>query len=156
MMMVKQILTFGFSAMLLASCTSEPQMDGPAMFTHAIPVDSANRMIGSFLNSIDYQVNDTDLFSIVVDAGALRQYLGEVDDGPGAGIKLMLAHNLDYINAGHQNQPVGFNRDALTVVIAAFDGDGNYVLLPGGNVMDYNAICPPDCPSGTAANPLIQ
>lgn len=122
----------------------------------AIPIDSANKMIGSYLESINYTANDTDLHSIVVDAATLRYYLDSIPEGSGIrGFKFMFAHRLDYINSGMSGQPSGYNKNALTAVIAAYDDSGDYVMLLPGQVMDFNNPCPSDCPPGEAANPFI-
>lgn len=153
--MKKHTMILGLCTMM-ALCFNSKQAQGQISLSDPIAIDSANKMISSYLNSINYTVNDTDLFSIIVDAHQLRNYLDSIAGANQiVGVKLMLAHKLNYINSGGANQPAGYSKDALTIVIAAYDDSGNYVFLPGTQVMDYNNPCPSDCPSGDASNPLI-
>lgn len=153
-MNTKTILT-ALILITILSCKEKKTL--PATPAKAIPVDSANKMISSYLGSIDYQNNDTDLFSIVVDAATIRYYLDSMASGSTIrGFKFMLAHQLDYINSGYMGEPAGYRKNALTAVIAAYDEAGNYVFLAPGQVMDFNNPCPSDCPPGFAANPLIE
>src|ERR1700761_9069972 len=50
-----------------------PQPQSP--FSRFIPIDSANRMISSYLESIDYTHNDSDLRSIIFEADSLEKYI---------------------------------------------------------------------------------
>ena len=128
-------------------------------YSRYIPVDSANKMISSYLNSINYQQNDTDLRSLIFNADSLVAYLTTAKL---ANVKLMFAHTLDYINNGGQDQYAGYQSGALTLVVAGYDTSGNYVYYsyPGTNtkmVLENSMPCPINCPtSGTAANDLLQ
>src|SRR5665213_1178167 len=44
-------------------------------FPDVLTLDSANKMLQSYLNSINYETNDTDTRSIIFDANVLRSYL---------------------------------------------------------------------------------
>lgn len=120
-----------------------------------ISVDSANEMIQSYLTSIqDSNSDNPSLQSLIVDAGALRDYLSDTSITK---VKIMFAHTMQYINEGHDGQPAGYKPNALTIVIAGFNVEGNYVTAPGRMVPDRARPCPSDCPTtGNAANPLIQ
>lgn len=125
----------------------------PATF---IPVDSANKMISSYLTSINANQNDTSLRSIIFNADSLRAMLNDTLNGKIAKIKIMLSHTLDYINSGGQGQPCGYTSGKLTFVIAGFDCQNNYVLNPAGKVINKGMACPNNCPpGGTAASNLI-
>lgn len=119
--------------------------------SHMISLDSANRMIRSYLGSLDSTATVANLQSVVFDATQLRYYLSDTAISQ---VKISLAHKLQYINAGNQNTPAGYRSDALTLVISAVDRSGNYIF-PGNQVMDYAMQCPILCPVGTAANPLF-
>ncbi len=122
-----------------------------------IPVDSANKMIGSYLGSIDYQNNDSSLQSLVIDATELKRYMDTMSSTNRiTKFKIMFAHKLTYINSGHQNHAAAYNRNAFTIVIAGVNENGNYVIFPTSKVFDNSMPCPTSCPSGTASNPLIQ
>ena len=116
-----------------------------------IPVDTANMMISSYLNSINSSSNN--IKSFIVDADALRYYLQNTNI---KFVKLMMAHKKNYIRTGGQNQDAGYKGDALTIVITGFDSNNNYIYSPQGAVLDFTRPCPNNCPGdGTAAYDLL-
>lgn len=116
-----------------------------------ISVDTANMMIGSYLNSISSSSNK--IKSFIVDANALRYYLQNTNIKY---VKLMLAHKKNYIRGGGQNQDAGYDGQALTMVITGFDSSNNYIYSPQGAVLDFSQPCPFNCPtSGSAAYDLL-
>ncbi len=118
-----------------------------------ISAASADTLVKSYLTSIDYQSEDSNVRSFIIDANALRQYLTYGRGQQISHLKLMLAHSADHIRSGRFGQPCGYNGDALTVVLAGYGDDGNYIYAPGNRVMDYSMPCPENCPkSGTAAS----
>jgi len=135
---------------LSAQSVPEAQTD------YFIIADSANKMIKSYLASIgdtNGVVKSDHLQSLILDAGALRRYLS---DNSIKKVKIMFAHRLDYINDGHYGQPAGYSPAGLTIIVAGYDDDGNYVLAPGNMAPDRSMPCPTNCPvTGTAANPLL-
>jgi len=121
-----------------------------------IPVDSANKMLASYLNSVNAQKSDSALHCIIVDADQLRAYLNDSCNGHVTHVKLMFAHTLDYINSGHGNQYAGYKSGALTLIVAGYDNTNNYVMASGNSLLDYGQGCPSYCPaSGSAANDII-
>lgn len=115
-----------------------------------IHVDSANKMLNSYLSSINTAERADDLHSLIIDAEALRYYLQNTDIKH---VKIMLAHRLDYINAGYENTYAGTDYNALTVIIAGYDQNSNYVYTSAGSVLDNATPCPYQCiASGTAAS----
>jgi len=117
-----------------------------------ISIDSANKMLTSYLNSINANNNDTDLRSITIDADQLRIYL---KDENVAKVKIMLAHRLDYINAGNKDVNCGYNYQGLTVILAGYDTSFNYVYS-NKMVLDLGTPCPTSCPTlGTAASNIL-
>ncbi len=122
-------------------------------FSKFISIDSANKMLQSYLSSIDYQKNDTELHAIIFKAADLRQMLS---DGRISNVKIMLAHTLDYINAGGAGEYCGYKSRELTVIISGYDSSGNYVYTPSGKVLEMGAPCPTSCPAtGSAASDLL-
>lgn len=117
-----------------------------------ITIDSANKMIQSYLTSINYPDNKDSLLSLSLNANDLRTYLADTSI---TDIKLMFAHRLDYINAGDSGKYCGYSTHGLTLVVAAFNSLGNYVFHNGTHVMDYATPCPYNCPPGTASNALL-
>ena len=126
------------------------------VYPDVITLDTANKMLSSYLSSINYQSNDTDLKSVTFNAGLLRKYLDSVDGGTQiVGLKVMFAHTLSYINTGHGNQKAGYKSGALTLLIAGYKSNGDYVFLPTSTIVDNSIPCPTNCPPGAAANALF-
>ena len=120
-----------------------------------IPIDSANKMISSYINSIDYKNNDSDLVSVRVNAQDLRKMLNDmVGSETITEVQIKLAHTLNYINDGHANQPAGYNKDALTFVLIGINAQGDYVNA-GTAVLNHSIPCPTSCPPGSGGEPLI-
>ncbi len=158
------------AAMLLTACPCDnhcpkppfkaPPPKVPYGNSAFIPADSANKMILSYLTSINYQQNDTDLDCLTIDADTMRAYLANTNVKK---IKLMFGHTLEYINAGGGNQYCGYQTGALTVIIACYDSMNNYVYYHAPQsavnmVMDHAEPCPSNCARGgsAASNVLIQ
>ena len=119
-----------------------------------ISTDSANRMISSYLNSIGGTSNDSNLCSIIVNADSLRAYLYNTNIKH---VKIMFAHKLSYINSGKGGQNAGFSKNALTVILAGFDANDNYIYNDKGQVMNHGNPCPHNCPSnGSAASHTLN
>ena len=168
---MKKICLFIAATAILAACHCDNHCPKPPHKAPApkvpygnsafIPVDSANKMILSYLTSINYQQNDTDLDCLTIDADTMRAYLANPNVKK---IKVMFAHTLEYINAGGGNQYCGYQTGALTVIMACYDSMNNYVYYqapqsPGINmVMDHSAPCPSNCAHGgsAASNVLIR
>lgn len=118
-----------------------------------IDIDSANKMLTSYLNSTATNQYEDELHSLIFDANALRYYLSNTSITE---VKFMFAHRLDYINNGNQNTYAGNDYNAITMVIAGVDINGNYVYTTAGTVMDNAKPCPYTCPStGTASSNLL-
>ncbi|HTN45200.1 MAG TPA: hypothetical protein VL098_02550 [Flavipsychrobacter sp.] len=118
--------------------------------------DTANKMIGSYLASISSDTNHSNpnLNSFILNADLLRHYL---NDTAIKEIKVMLAHRLDFINAGHQGENAGYRSNALTIVIAGYDSLGNYVFYSGNMIPNHATPCPRNCPDeGAASNSLLK
>ena len=118
----------------------------------SIPVDSANKMIQSYLGSINNDASD--LKSLIFDADSLRALLNNQPQIKK--VRLFFAHTLSYINSGGQDQPCGYQSGALTVVMGGYDVNGNYLYYPAGRVPDTGIPCPTSCPTtGEAASDLL-
>lgn len=126
------------------------------MSTHKISIAHANDMIQSYLDSINASSDNSNLHSLIFDADELREYLA-TDNGAIKKIKVMFAHTLQYISDGHEGENAGYKRGALTLIIAGFDANNDYVYWDTNSVMDNGTECPALCPtSGTAANDLLS
>jgi hypothetical protein len=117
-----------------------------------ISIDVANKMISSYLCSINASQNDSDIQSCSINADSLRAYLSNPAI---TNVKLMFAHTMTWINAGNSCKYAGFQSGALTIVIAANDVNGNYIYYQG-EVLDHIVPCPYTCPPGNAGNNLLQ
>lgn len=112
-----------------------------------ISIDSANVMLTSYQSSLS---NSNDVRSFIIDADALRYYLNNTDI---RFMKVMLAHKLSYIRGGNAGQPAGYSPNAMTIILAGFDKDNNYIYTPQGAVLDFAKPCPYSCPeSGSASS----
>lgn len=155
---------------VLASCTTSNAHPGPASpatqglkttgisysFPDVIPVDSANKMIGSYLNSINYTGNDSDVRAFTLNASLLRLYLDSLTGSSTiTGLKVFLGHRLSYISNGYANKNCGYNNNGLTLILAGYTSSGNYVLINNNLVIDNSMACPTNCPPGTAGNPFL-
>lgn len=154
-----KLLGVAACALLLHSCDGNHHTKKSKDDDSFIVKDSANRMIQSYLTSIE-PVDSTaekkaDLYSLSVDADDLRMYL---NDKPSIKtVKLMFAHTLEYINKGNGGKPAGYKSGALTLVLAGYDRAGNYVYMDGNQVMDHCVPCPHNCNGeGSAASNLLQ
>jgi|GEM_PF-487269 len=134
----------------LASGTGDSSTTEADTCLSCIPVDSANKMIGSYITSLNGNTSNEYLYSLIVNADDLRKYL--VDNPSVTNVKVMFAHTLDYINTGHGGQNCNTKAGALTVILGGYNSSGNYVIGTSG-VMDHAMPCPTSCPStGTAAS----
>lgn len=93
-----------------------------------ISVDSANVMLESFQSGL----SSNDVQSFIVDADALRYYLNNSNIKH---LKVMLAHDLDYVHGGNSGKAAGYNANGLTIVIAGFNKDNNYIYTSQGGVL---------------------
>lgn len=116
--------------------------------------DTANRMIQSYITSVDAIDAEEQLYSVMLDADDIRTYLS---DTAIHGVKIMFAHTLKYINAGNEGVAAGLESGALTIVMAGYNRGGNYVFAPGMRVLNNVRPCPPKCPlTGTASQHTLQ
>lgn len=145
----------------MAACSDESQSEADASVTTStsvadlgyIPVDSANKMIQSYLMSLVDTPGRTNLQSLIIDAGTLRAYLSDTSIKQ---LKIMLAHTLSYINAGNEGEHAGYAANALTVVMGGYNAAGNYVTAAGTKVPDNARPCPINCPAeGSASSPFF-
>lgn len=142
-------------ASLTVSCARKHRPNDIVLPYSFISIDSANKMIGSYLNSTSGATGDTSLRSLIVNMDQIRLY----DTCTGVKriekLEIKFAHTLEYINAGHGSQNAGYKSGALTVVLVGINSAGDYVYFDNGLVIDHTTACPYTCPPGTASNPLL-
>ncbi|MES2703293.1 MAG: hypothetical protein V4649_11670 [Bacteroidota bacterium] len=119
-----------------------------------IGTNVANDMISSYLYSISshYGGNGSDVKSFTIDADSMRAYLADTSIKE---FKVMFAHTQAYMAGGNTGKPAGYQCGALTLVIAGFNSNGDYVYH-NGQVLDHVAPCPYSCPPGQAGSDLLQ
>jgi hypothetical protein len=155
--MYKNAILLGSQVLLVAACnpdhaskTNTTQSEQTTN-SHLISLDSANKMIGSYVASFDSTSSDTDLLSVSFNADQLRAYLANPAI---TNVKISLAHQLSYINAGNGNQHAGYASNALTLIVSAVSANGTYIFS-GNQVMDFGSMCPSVCLPGDAASALF-
>lgn len=119
-------------------------------YSQAIKIDTANRMIASYLSSINYPSNDSSLRSLTFDADTLRAYL---NDSRIVTLKFMLAHQPGYMNGGRYGLNCGMKASALTVVIVGMDENDRYIYNNRSMVYEHAMPCPNSC-SGLSSSLL--
>jgi hypothetical protein len=134
---------------------SGARMESNGPFSQYITMETANQMINSYLASVNYPANDSDLQSLIFNADSLRAYL---NSNPNIKqVKFMFAHTMDYINAGNYGVNCGYQTGELTMIVAGFDGSNNYVYAPGNMVLEHAQPCPSFCPSsGNASYAILK
>ena len=158
--------------------SSHKEGDSANAYSSFITTDIANQMISSYLYSIGGQNNSSvgsvntinnaqtgstlgvnDLKSFSIDADSLRAYLAT---GNIKSVKLIFAHTMDYVNGGNMGIFSGMQSGAMTIIVACYDANGNYVYYsPGGAnggqyVLDHCVPCPANCAQGAAGADLLQ
>ena len=162
---------FSAAVVLLCSCGHQTTRTGlpgagdvmtpriDTEFSRPINIDTANRMIQSYLTAINSTVNTQEIKSIIYDADVLRTYLDQhvgTDMKRIEKIKFIFAHSLDYVNSGNAGKRPDTNSHALTLVIVGVDKDGDYVYTPNGEALDFGQPCPPRCPAqGTSGSDTL-
>jgi hypothetical protein len=117
-----------------------------------ISIDSANKMLSSYLASIVDSTNQ--LYALFMNADSIRAYCADTSIHQ---LKLMLAHTLPYINAGNQGKWAQYQIEALTLIIAGVNNAGNYVAYWNATVPNEAVPCPRNClTTGTASSNLIS
>ncbi len=145
-----------FTTSSSSSSSSAPSIGGGGTPNpYFITIDTANKMLESYLSSINADVDtNTNIQSFIMDADAIREYLA---DNSIKKVKIMLAHTLNYINSGNAGVNCGYRAGKLTIIMAGFDADKNYIFAPGNRVPDRAEPCPTNCPViGTASDMTLH
>lgn len=142
---------------LLFTVSCKHKQDRARNYSHYVQKDTANVMIESYLQSIAPDTGEQsapDLHSLIMDAEALREYLNNTEI---KSVKFMFAHTLEYIDSGHQGQNAGYKSGALTLIVAGYDTNGNYIFSHGDRVPNHCTPCPEFCgKKGAAAGDLLH
>jgi hypothetical protein len=120
-----------------------------ADYSQAISIADANSIIQSYLTSIDYPNNDSDLRSLTFDADTLRSYLNDTSHGRIVTLKFMLAHTSAYAQNSY-GKPAGLKANAMTLVIVGLDENDRYIYNRDNMVYEHFYPCPTECTNSSA------
>jgi predicted small lipoprotein YifL len=121
-----------------------------ADYSQPISLDTANKMISSYLQSVNYPNVDTAVRSLAFSADTLRAYLS---DARITSLEFVLAHQLSYLNGGSNRfgKNIGMKPGALTIIAVGMDDNGNVVRNSSNGVYEHAMPCPNFCPNVTDA-----
>lgn len=119
-------------------------------YSRSIPVEFANNLIGSYLNSVGYPQQDTAIRSFAYDADTLRSYLADTSIKT---IRFHMAHSPAYYSTNN-NQFAGLAAQSLTIIIVGYGNEDNMIRNNQGGVYEYAYPCPYTC--GSRDKALLQ
>ncbi|MBS1616640.1 MAG: hypothetical protein JST06_11050 [Bacteroidetes bacterium] len=123
-------------------------------YSQSIPIDTANKMIGSYLSSVGYPYADTTIRSLSFNADTLRAYLNNSNIKD---VKFYMAHQITWLDAdmNRYGKNIGLAPGKLTLIVVGLDNDGNVVRNSANGVYEHCMPCPMNCGSGSA-DPYLQ
>jgi hypothetical protein len=116
------------------------------LYSLPISIDTANRMIQSYLTSVNAPATNTFMRSMLINADTLRNYINDTSHGKIASIKLFLSHQLTWINSGHYGVRAGTKSNAFALVLVGLDASGHYIYNRNNMVYEHLQPCPYHCP----------
>lgn len=129
--------------------TGNPEETGSnGDYSTLISIDTANRMIKSYLNSIDYKVNTKEIRSWSFNANVLRTYLNSEKGKDITDVRFFLAHTMSYIMSGHEGQRLPDDSHGLTLIIIGVDSTGKEVYTTLNKAYNHCMPCPEKCYNG--------
>ena len=113
-------------------------------YSQPIAIDSANKMIGSYLESVGYPYYDTTIRSLAFDADTIRNYLSNSSIKT---LKFYLAHQLSWLDANTVNygKNIGMQPGKLTIICVGLADDGTLVRNTSNGVYEHAFPCPNSC-----------
>ena len=112
-------------------------------YSQPISLDEGNKMIGSYLQSVNYPYQDTALRALSFDADTLRAYLANPSITT---MKFYFGHQLSYLAAGGAvGQYVGMKPGALTIIAVGLNDAGAVVRNTSNGVYEHAMPCPNSC-----------
>lgn len=117
-----------------------------AQYSQPIQIDTANRMIASYLESVGYPQVDTAVRSLAFDADTLRSYLSNPSITT---MRFYLGHQLSYLNGGNDRfgKDIGMRPGALTIIAVGVNDNGQIVRNATNGVYEHAMPCPYNCQS---------
>lgn len=140
-----QVVATGAPGAAVTVLTSAQARLSSTTYSQSISLDTANKMLGSYLTSVGYPAVDTAIRSLSFDADTLRAYLQNPEI---VTLKFMLAHRPEYANSSRAGKFAGMRPDALTLIVVGMDDNQQKVLNSRGGVYDHLSPCPTQCPDG--------
>ena len=115
-----------------------------ALYSQPIKIDTANRMIASYLESVGYPQVDTAVRSLSFDADTLRSYLLNPSITT---MRFYLGHQLSYLNGGNERfgKDIGMRPGALTIIAVGINDNGQVVRNSTNGVYEHAMPCPYSC-----------
>lgn len=130
------------------SCSKSSGTESMESNVNFIPIDQANLMISSYLQSVGYPAKDDEVRSWLLDAASLREYLADTSI---VKVQIFLAHKMDWINAGKGGIKPKPGEFPYTVIVAGVNTRKKYQPIRG-KVMDNAAPCPQLCDAYLSSN----
>lgn len=115
-----------------------------SLYSQPIQIDTANRMIASYLESVGYPAVDSAVRSLAFDADTLRAYLSNPSITT---MRFYLGHQLSYLNAGQGRfgKDIGMRPGALTIIAVGMNDAGQVVRNSSNGVYEHAMPCPYSC-----------
>ncbi len=115
-------------------------------FSQPISLDTANKMIASYVSSVGYPYRDTAVRSLAFNADTMRAYLA---DSRITSLEFVLAHQLSYLNGGTNRfgKNIGMKPGAITIIAVGYDNNGNVIRNSSNGVYEHAMPCPTNCPN---------
>ena len=110
-----------------------------------VSIADANNMIQSYLTSISYPDNNTNLRSMTFDADTMRNFL---NNSAVVNLKFIVAHRDSYINSGKYGTYCGTNATGFTFVILGLNSSNQIIYTSNNMVMEHTRPCPTFCSNG--------
>ena len=123
-------------------------------FSQSIAIDTANRMISSYLQSVGYPYADTTIRSLAFNADTLRAYLANPNI---TDVKLYLAHQITWLDGGpnRYGKNIGAQPGKLTVILVGLDNSGAVIRNSTNGVYEHALPCPASC-SSSSSDPYLR
>ncbi len=125
-----------------------------AGYSQSVPIDTANKMIGSYLSSVGYPYADTTIRSLAFNADTLRAYLSNSNIKD---VRFYLAHQITWLDAGLNRfgKNIGLAPGKLTLIVVGLDNNGNVVRNSANGVYEHAMPCPTNC-GPSSSDPYLQ
>ncbi len=150
--MKKNLFVILAALSVLPSCRHHVKMPEENIpYSTLIPIDTANKMIKSYLDGVNCNENPEAIKALRFDADSLRAYLS---DPHIKNIKFVFANTLAYANSPYSGKRPPLNSHVLTIILAGYDEFGNYVYK-NNQVYENCFPCPNNCGPGQSGEDYL-